>query len=236
MSTIAERLAQVRLRIQQAAVAAGRDPAGIQLLAVSKTRPVTDLEAALAAGQTAFGESYLQDALPKIAALGERAEWHFIGPIQSNKTRQIASHFAWVHSVDRLKIAQRLSEQRPAELPPLNVCLQINTSGETSKAGVSPDEALNLAQALVLLPRLRLRGLMTIPAPTVEMAQQRRPFAQLRALLEQLNASGHELDTLSMGMSNDLEAAIAEGATVVRIGTAIFGPRSTNKVESDSKA
>lgn len=235
MSTIAERLTQVRLRIRQAAITAGRDPDSIQLLAVSKTRPIADLEAALAAGQTAFGESYLQDALPKIIALGERAEWHFIGPIQSNKTRQIASHFAWVHSVDRLKIAERLSEQRPPHLPPLNVCLQINTSGENSKAGTSLAEAPQLAQALAGLPRLRLRGLMTIPAPAAEMAQQRRPFAQLRQLLEQLNAMGLALDTLSMGMSDDLEAAIAEGATVVRIGTAIFGPRSSKQVKTTSE-
>lgn len=236
MSTIAERLARVRLRIHQAAVAAGRDPDSIQLLAVSKTRPIADLEAALAAGQTAFGESYLQDALPKIMALGERAEWHFIGPIQSNKTRQIASHFSWVHSIDRLKIAERLSEQRPPHLPPLNVCLQINTSGETSKAGASPAEAPQLAQALAGLPRLRLRGLMTIPAPIADPELQRRPFFQLHELLEQLNAMGLALDTLSMGMSDDLEAAIAEGATVVRIGTAIFGPRSSKQVETTPEA
>ena len=235
MSTIAERLAQVRLRISQAAAAAERDPDSIQLLAVSKTRPIADLQAALEAGQTAFGESYLQDALHKIVALGERVEWHFIGPIQSNKTRQIASHFAWVHSVDRLKIAQRLSEQRPTALPPLNVCLQINTSAETTKAGVHPDEAPELAHALALLPQLRLRGLMTIPAAAADMAQQRQPFAQLRELLEQLNTSGLELDTLSMGMSNDLEAAIAEGATIVRIGTAIFGPRPGKPAKTTSQ-
>jgi len=233
MSTIAERLTQVRLRIAQAAMAAGRDPASIRLLAVSKTRPVSDLEAALAAGQTAFGESYLQDALLKIAAIGERAEWHFIGPIQSNKTRQIAGHFAWVHSVDRLKIAQRLSEQRPRQLPPLNVCLQVNTSGESTKGGVSPEETETLAATVATLPHLRLRGLMTIPAYTTAVEQQRQPFALLRRLQEQLNANGFELDTLSMGMSNDLEAAIAEGATLVRIGTAIFGPRSSHHEKTD---
>ena len=233
MSTIAERLTQVRLRTAQAAMAAGRDPASIRLLAVSKTRPVTDLEAALAAGQTTFGESYLQDALPKIAAIGERAEWHFIGPIQSNKTRQIAGHFAWVHSVDRLKIAQRLSEQRPRQLPPLNVCLQVNTSGESTKGGVSPEETETLATAVATLPHLRLRGLMTIPAHTQDVRQQHQPFALLRRLQEQLNANGFELDTLSMGMSNDLEAAIAEGANLVRIGTAIFGPRSTHDENPD---
>jgi len=226
VDTIVQRLDQVRRRIIRAATAAGRDPASIHLVAVSKTRPTAELEAALAAGQSIFGESYLQDALPKIAAIGERAEWHFIGPIQSNKTRQIASHFAWVHSVDRLKIAQRLSEQRPPELPPLNVCLQVNTSDETTKGGVSPEETESLATAVAALPRLRLRGLMTIPAPAQDAQQQRLPFAQLRALLEQLNAKGFGLDTLSMGMSDDLEAAIAEGATLVRIGTAIFGPRA----------
>jgi len=233
MSTIVERLTQVRLRIAEAAKAAGRDPASIQLLAVSKTHSTSDLEVALAAGQKAFGESYLQDALPKITAIGERAEWHFIGPIQSNKTRQIASHFAWVHSVDRLKIAQRLSEQRPRQLPPLNVCLQVNTSGESTKGGISPEETETLAAAVAALPHLRLRGLMTIPAYTPAVEQQHQPFALLRRLQEQLNANGFELDTLSMGMSNDLEAAIAEGATLVRIGTAIFGPRSTHGENPD---
>ena len=225
MDTIAQRLDQVRRRIARAATVAGRDPASIRLVAVSKTRTTAELEAALAAGQAVFGESYLQDALPKIAAIGQRAEWHFIGPIQSNKTRQITSHFAWVHSVDRLKIAQRLSEQRPPDLPPLNVCLQVNTSVETTKGGVSPEETESLATAVVALPQLRLRGLMTIPAQAQDRQQQRLPFAQLRELLEQLNAKGFGLDTLSMGMSDDLEAAIAEGATLVRIGTALFGER-----------
>ena len=233
MSTIVERLTQVRLRIAEAAKAAGRDPATIQLLAVSKTHSTIDLEAALAAGQKAFGESYLQDALPKITAIGERAEWHFIGPIQSNKTRSIAEHFSWVHSVDRLKIAQRLSEQRPPELPPLNVCLQVNTSGENTKGGILPEDTEKLAAAVAALPRLRLRGLMTIPALEQDVRQQCQPFAQLRKLLEQLNTKGYALDTLSMGMSNDLEAAIAEGATLVRIGTAIFGPRSTHREKPD---
>jgi pyridoxal phosphate enzyme (YggS family) len=227
MSTISDRLKQVRSRISQAAIAAGREPASIKLLAVSKTHPVAMLEAALAAGQTTFGESYLQDALPKIEAIGDRAEWHFIGPIQSNKTRQIAAHFDWVHSVDRLKIAQRLNEQRPENLPPLNVCLQINTSGEAAKAGISPDDTLELAEAINQLPHLRLRGLMTIPAREQDPARQRLPFQQLRQLFEQLNAEGFKLDTLSMGMSADMEAAIAEGATLVRVGTAIFGPRLT---------
>ena len=227
MSTISDRLKQVRSRISQAAIAAGREPASIKLVAVSKTHPVAMLEAALAAGQTTFGESYLQDALPKIEAIGDRAEWHFIGPIQSNKTRQIAAHFDWVHSVDRLKIAQRLNEQRPENLPPLNVCLQINTSGEAAKTGISPDDTLELAEAINQLPHLRLRGLMTIPAREQDPARQRLPFQQLRQLFEQLNAEGFKLDTLSMGMSADMEAAIAEGATLVRVGTAIFGPRLT---------
>jgi len=225
MSTIADRLVQVRTRITQAAHAAGRDPANIKLLAVSKTHSIAELEAALAAGQTAFGESYLQDALPKIEHIGDQAEWHFIGPIQSNKTRQIAVHFNWVHSVDRIKVAQRLSEQRPRELPPLNICLQVNTSGEAAKAGIPPADIQALAEAVSKLPHLRLRGLMTIPAQDQDPARQRQPFRQLRSLFEQLNAGDFNLDTLSMGMSDDLEAAIAEGTTLVRVGTAIFGPR-----------
>ena len=232
MSTIADRLAQVRARITRAAIAAGRDPAAVQLLAVSKTHPVDVLEAALTAGQTAFGESYLQDALPKIETIGRRVEWHFIGPIQSNKTRQIATHFDWVHSVDRLKIAQRLNEQRPGELAPLNICLQVNTSGETAKSGIPPADTLALAAAVSKLPHLRLRGLMTIPAPEQDPARQRQPFHQLQQLFEQLNAKGYHLDTLSMGMSGDLEAAIAEGATLVRIGTAVFGPRQVKSTDS----
>ena len=227
MNSIAQRLEIVRERITHAERQAGRPPGSVQLLAVSKTRPINDLRAALTAGQTRFGESYLQDALPKIATLADAPiEWHFIGPIQSNKSREIAEHFAWVHSVERLKIARRLSEQRPAELPPLNICLQINTSGEASKAGVSPDEALALARSVADLPHLKLRGLMTIPAPAGDFEQQRVPFRQLRELFEQLNAEGLALDTLSMGMTDDLEAAIAEGSTIVRIGTAIFGARA----------
>jgi len=231
MSTIADRLSQVWTRITQAAYAAGRDPASISLLAVSKTHVIAELKAALAAGQTAFGESYLQDALPKIEAIGHRAEWHYIGPIQSNKTRQIAANFDWVHTVDQIKIAQRLNEQRPRELPPLNVCLQINTSGEAAKAGIPPADTRALAEAVSMLPHLRLRGLMVIPARQQDPARQREPFHQLRSLFEQLNADGFSLDTLSMGMSNDMEAAIAEGATLVRIGTAIFGPRRTKATD-----
>ncbi|MDZ7661809.1 YggS family pyridoxal phosphate-dependent enzyme [Thiohalophilus sp.] len=230
MNSIVQRLEIVRERITHAEKQAGRPPGSVQLLAVSKTRPVADLRAARAAGQTRFGESYLQDARPKIAALADEAiEWHFIGPVQSNKTREIAEHFAWVHSVERLKIARRLSEQHPADLPPLNVCLQINTSGEASKAGAAPGDAPALARAVADLPHLRLRGLMTIPAPADDFEQQRQPFRRLRELFEQLNAAGLALDTLSMGMTGDMEAAIAEGSTIVRIGTAVFGARAPNK-------
>ena len=232
MSTISDRLEKVRSRISQAAMAAGRDPASIILVAVSKTQPVSMLEDALTAGQSIFGESYIQDALSKIEAIGERAEWHFIGPIQSNKTRQIATHFDWVHSVDRLKIAQRLNEQRPEHLPPLNICIQVNTSGETAKAGIPPVEIRALAEAISSLPHLRLRGLMTIPAREQDPVRQRQPFHQLRILFEQLNKDGFQLDTLSMGMSGDMEAAIAEGATLVRVGTAIFGPRLTKSTSN----
>ena len=226
MSSIAERLARVHARIHAAATAAGREATDIRLLAVSKTRPTADVEAALAAGQQTFGESYVQDALPKIAAIGGRAEWHFIGPVQSNKTRAIAEHFDWVQSVDRLKIARRLSEQRPPGRPPLQICLQVNVSRDPAKAGVDPDQTGELARAVADLPNLRLRGLMTIPARCEDPDRQREPFRRLRELYETLQTQGLALDTLSMGMSADLEAAIAEGATVVRIGTAIFGPRN----------
>ena len=199
----------------------------MRLLAVSKTFPAAAVREAYLAGQTAFGENYLQEALDKMDALRDLPlEWHFIGPIQSNKTRAIAENFAWVHSVDRLKIAERLSAQRPPHLPPLNVCLQVNVSGEESKSGVAPEEVMELAQAVAPLPNLKLRGLMTIPSPaTGEMEQQRMPFAEMRVLLDQLNLQGMALDTLSMGMSHDFPAAIMEGATIVRIGTAIFGSR-----------
>ena len=225
---IAGQLQAVQARIAAAARACGRDPASVRLLAVSKTFPVADLYAAQAAGQNCFGESYLNEALTKIAALSDPApEWHFIGPLQSNKTRGIAEHFAWVHSVDRLKLAQRLSEQRPAALPSLNVCIQVNISGEASKSGVAPDALATLAHSLATLPRLRLRGLMAIPAPSENFNTQRAAFRRLRRALEDLVAQGLALDTLSMGMSEDLEAAIAEGATIVRIGSAIFGERGT---------
>ncbi len=223
MSTIAENIAKVRERIREAAQASQRNPDSVRLLAVSKTHPAQAVREANASGQVDFGENYLQEALAKQLELADLdLAWHFIGPIQSNKTRAIAEHFHWVHSVDRLKIAQRLSEQRPDHLPPLNVCLQVNVSGETSKSGCAPEELPALAQAVTQLPRLRLRGLMTIPEPSDDPQAQREPLARLRQLRDSLNA---DLDTLSMGMSQDLEAAIAEGATWVRIGTALFGAR-----------
>jgi pyridoxal phosphate enzyme (YggS family) len=198
------------------------------LLAVSKTFPAEDVRAAHAAGQREFGENYVQEALAKIESLADlRAslEWHFIGPLQSNKTRPVAEHFDWVHSVDRLKIAQRLSEQRPDHLPPLNVCLQVNVSGEASKSGVGIAEAVEVAQEIAALPKLNLRGLMSIPEPAGDIDAQRAPHHQLHELFERLRNDGLELDTLSMGMSSDLEAAVLEGATIVRVGTAIFGAR-----------
>ena len=203
-----------------------RAPGSVSLLAVSKTRPATDILQAVEAGQHQFGESYLQEALDKIEALqGRELSWHFIGPVQSNKTRPIATHFDWAHSVERVKIAQRLSDQRPEQMPPLNICLQVNVSQDPNKAGCQPDEALALADAVASLPNLALRGLMTIPARTDTFEQQRKPFRALRQLLEQLQQAGHPLDTLSMGMTGDMEAAIAEGATIIRVGTGIFGNR-----------
>ncbi|KHA77086.1 alanine racemase [Janthinobacterium lividum] len=231
MSTIEQNLQAVRDSIAQAAADAQRAPADVTLLAVSKTFGADAVLAAMRAGQAAFGENYLQEALDKIAFVKEAAPqqapaWHFIGPIQSNKTRPIAEHFDWVHTVEREKIAARLSEQRPADLPDLNICLQVNISGEASKSGVTPAELPALARAVAQLPRLRLRGLMAIPEPETDLALQRLAFAQLRALYEQLNAEGLALDTLSMGMSADLRAAVLEGATIVRVGSAIFGSRN----------
>lgn len=232
MTAILSNLQAIHSAIARAAQLAQRNAADITLLAVSKTVSAEAVREAYNAGQTAFGENYLQEALDKMSALRDLAiEWHFIGPIQSNKTRAIAEHFSWVHSVDRLKIAERLSAQRPAHLPPLNVCLQVNVSGEDSKSGVAPQDAAAVARAIAALPRLKLRGLMAIPAPADGSAAQRAPLALLRELLLQMNAAqnnnpGLDLDTLSMGMSHDLEAAILEGATIVRIGTAIFGKRN----------
>ncbi|MBT9235432.1 MULTISPECIES: YggS family pyridoxal phosphate-dependent enzyme [Pseudomonas] len=223
MSTLADNLSAISARIASAAQAAGRDPASVQLLAVSKTKPASAIREIHAAGVCDFGENYLQEALTKQQALGDLPLiWHFIGPIQSNKTKAIAEHFDWVHSVDRLKIAQRLSEQRPAGLAPLNICLQVNVSGEDSKSGCAPADLPALAKAVAALPNLRLRGLMAIPEPTDDRAAQEAAFATLRQLQEGLDLG---LDTLSMGMSHDLEAAIAQGATWVRIGTALFGAR-----------
>ena len=227
MSGLSGRLQNLVTRIARAASDAGRDPAGIRLLAVSKTWPAEFVREAAAAGQHAFGENYVQEGVAKVEALADLGlEWHFIGPLQSNKTRPVANSFAWVHSIDRLKIAQRLSEQRDVFLPQLQVCIQVNVSGEASKSGVSLAELPGLARAVASLPRLRLRGLMTIPEPTADVALQRSRFAALRQSMAQLRADGLDLDTLSMGMSDDLEAAIAEGSTMVRVGTAIFGSRN----------
>ena len=223
MSTIADNIGLVSQRIRAAADAVQRDASSIHLLAVSKTKPAQAVREAYAAGMLDFGENYLQEALGKQAQLTDLPlSWHFIGPIQSNKTRAIAENFAWVHSVDRLKIAQRLSEQRPADLPPLNICIQVNVSGEASKSGCTPADLPALAQAISALPRLQLRGLMAIPEPTDDRAAQDAAFATVRELQAGLNLP---LDTLSMGMSHDLESAIAQGATWVRIGTALFGAR-----------
>lgn len=223
MSTIADNLSTLAERIRSAAQAAGRAPEQVRLLAVSKTKPAAAIREVYAAGVRDVGENYLQEALAKQLELTDLPlTWHFIGPIQSNKTRAIAEHFDWVHSVDRLKIAQRLSEQRPAGLPALNVCVQVNVSGEASKSGCNPDELPALAQAIAALPNLKLRGLMAIPEPTDDPTAQAAAFARVRQLQASLNLG---LDTLSMGMSHDLEAAIAQGATWVRIGTALFGAR-----------
>jgi pyridoxal phosphate enzyme (YggS family) len=230
MSIIAGNLQAVEATITDAVKASERARNDVQLLAVSKTFPAQAVLDAMAAGQLAFGENYLQEALDKIASVAQAqpdaaVEWHFIGPIQSNKTRPIAASFAWVHTVERLKIAQRLSEQRPPELGPLNICLQVNISGEASKSGASPEELPALAREVAQLPNLRLRGLMAIPEPTTDVAEQRAAFARVRTLFDALRADGLALDTLSMGMSGDLAPAIAEGATIVRVGSAIFGKR-----------
>jgi pyridoxal phosphate enzyme (YggS family) len=228
MSSIGNNLQEVKRRIAGACLEAGRPVQGVTLLAVSKTFAAAAVREAQALGQCAFGENYVQEALAKMEALADlrlQLEWHLIGPLQSNKSRVVAEAFDWVHSVDRLKLAQRLSEQRPAWLPPLQVCLQVNISGEASKSGLAVSEVAAVAQAVAALPRLRLRGLMALPAPAADVAAQRMPHRALASLLAALNAGGLALDTLSMGMSADLEAAVAEGATLVRVGSAIFGAR-----------
>ena len=232
MTVIATRLQDLRARLANACREAGRDPASVTLLAVSKTFGAPSVREAYAAGQTAFGENYIQEAVDKMTALRDLPlQWHCIGPIQSNKTRLVAEHFDWAHTVDRLKVAQRLSEQRPAELPPLQVCVQVNVDGGASKSGVAPQDALALAQAVAQLPRLQLRGLMCIPDPQPDFAAMKAVFLRAQALLAQLRAAGLALDTLSMGMTGDLEAAIHAGSTMVRVGTAIFGGRSYAPVQ-----
>ena len=223
---MAQALPEVLRRIRDAELRYGRVPGSVQLLAVSKQQPAGAIRAAHALGQVQFGENYMQEALQKIAELADLdCEWHFIGPLQSNKSRHVAQHCAWLHTLDRLKLAQRLSDQRLDSQPPLNVCLQVNISAQDTKAGVAPDAVIALAKSVHGLPNLRLRGLMTLPAPAEDLRAQREPFAELRALLEDLQRSGLPCDTLSMGMTGDLEAAIAEGATIVRVGTAVFGAR-----------
>ncbi|MEO0345651.1 MAG: YggS family pyridoxal phosphate-dependent enzyme [Pseudomonadota bacterium] len=226
MIRVTENLNQVRERLQNAARVAGRQPSDIKLLAVSKRHSVASIEAAAEAGQHDFGENFVAEGLGKIEALAARELcWHFIGAIQSNKTRDIAAHYDWVHTVDRLKIARRLSEQRPDDRPPLEICLQVNVDDESQKAGVGPSEVAELAEQVAGLPGLRLRGLMCLPRVRTEPEAQREPFAALRELFEALRLQHASLDTLSMGMTGDLEAAVLEGATIVRVGTAIFGPR-----------
>jgi pyridoxal phosphate enzyme (YggS family) len=227
MSAIASNLQAVRARIATAAKAAGRSPETVHLLAVSKNWPPSCILEAAAAGQRSFGENYVQEGVDKIIeTAARRLEWHFIGPLQSNKTRLVAERFDWVHSIERLKIAERLSAQRPTYLPPLHVCVQVNVSGQSSKSGCAPEETRVLCEAVARLPGLRLRGLMAIPEPTDDYVAQCLSFRHLREIYERIRAAGLPLDTLSMGMSHDLEAAIAEGATIVRIGTAIFGERN----------
>lgn len=232
---IAENLQRSDSRIAQACLDAGRPLHSVSLLAVSKTFGADAVVQAHAAGQTAFGENYIQEAVGKITELAHLPlEWHCIGPIQSNKTRLVAEHFQWAHTVERLKIAQRLSEQRPVHLPPLNICIQVNIDGGDTKSGVAPNEALALAQAIELLPRLKLRGLMCIPEPAPDLIAAQAVFARARALFEAINAAGVPLDTLSMGMSGDLEAAVWGGSTLVRVGSAIFGARPTSPSAPES--
>jgi len=225
--SVSDNLAKARKRIELACHAVGRQPSAVLLLAVSKTKTAQAVREAYAAGQVAFGENYIQEGVDKMASLADLPlEWHCIGPIQSNKTKLVAENFAWVHSIDRLKIAQRLSEQRPPHLPPLQVCLQVNVDGGNNKSGVEPAELLDLAKKISLLPRLALRGIMSIPEPTTTPEATRAVHHQAKLLFERLVAAGFKLDTLSMGMTDDLDAAIAEGSTCVRVGTAIFGQRA----------
>lgn len=227
MKNIAQRLAGVRESLHVAEQKYGRPADSVTLLVVSKTRAPEEIRAAASCGQQDFGENYLQEAVEKIAELEDLGlRWHFIGPVQSNKTRPLAEQFDWLHSLDRLKIARRLNESRPEDLPPLNVCIQVNISGEESKSGIAPPALPKLAEAVSVLPRLKLRGLMALPPPSTEFEAQRRPFRALRACLERLNRNGYALDTLSMGTTADLEAAVAEGSTIVRIGAGVFGPRT----------
>ncbi|MDU6432508.1 MAG: YggS family pyridoxal phosphate-dependent enzyme [Pantoea sp.] len=227
MTSIQHNLQQLRQRIRAAATQCGRDPEEVTLLAVSKTKPASAVEEAIAAGQIAFGENYVQEGVEKIAALAAhpQVEWHFIGPLQSNKSRLVAEHFAWCHTVDRLKIAQRLSDQRPASLPPLNVLIQVNISDENSKSGIMLEDLPELAQQVAALPQLRLRGLMAIPAPESDYSRQLAVCQQMADAFRQLKQHYPDVDTLSLGMSDDMEAAIEAGSTMVRIGTAIFGAR-----------
>ncbi|MDO9002250.1 MAG: YggS family pyridoxal phosphate-dependent enzyme [Aquabacterium sp.] len=228
MATITSKLQLVQSRIKQACSKVDRPADGVTLLAVSKTFPAADVREAFEAGQHRFGENYVQEAVDKMAELADlrpQIEWHLIGPLQSNKTRVVAENFDWVHTVDRVKIAQRLSEQRPAHLPPLQVCVQVNTSGEASKSGVDPAEALALAQAVAQLPHLQLRGVMALPAPSTDASTQHQALKKIREVFDELRDHGLTLDTLSMGMSADLEMAVEQGSTMVRIGSAIFGQR-----------
>lgn len=239
MTTIGDNLYSVSTRLQQACAQAGRHPGEVRLLAVSKTFDADAVRAAWSAGQRAFGENYVQEGVAKIEALRAAGdcpglEWHCIGPLQSNKTRPLAEHFDWVHSVDRLKIAERLSAQRPSHLPPLQVCLQVNVDGGANKSGATPEELPALAQAVAVLPGLRLRGLMCIPEPAPDFDSQRAVFLRARALFDDLRQRGLDLDTLSMGMSDDLEAAVAAGSTLVRVGRAIFGHRERKPAPADA--
>ena len=233
MTCIVKNISSVKTRIEQSAISAGRNTDALQLLAVSKTRTSDEIKSAFSQGLNAFGENYVQEALDKIHSLESLPiEWHFIGPLQSNKTKQVAENFSWVHAVDRLKIAKRLNDQRPKHLGPLNICLQINIDNEPTKSGVMPDQASDLAISISQFPHLRLRGLMAIPLSRHDIESQRLPFKALRLLQEEINRqldNSKKLDTLSMGMSGDIEAAIHEGSTVLRVGTDIFGPR-INKV------